>query len=74
MSEPKTNYYDMNNGKPKYAIGPVSIEFKNLLRARLSNANKNGLEDILNDIHEATLICRNDPNGLRAAVEFLKGE
>jgi hypothetical protein len=74
MSEDQANYYDTKNSKPKYAQRPVSKEYKDLFRARLKDASQDGLEDVLNDIHDATLICRNDPSGLRASVEFLKGK
>ncbi|APE04000.1 hypothetical protein BM526_18700 (plasmid) [Alteromonas mediterranea] len=57
----------------KYAQGKVSLEFKELLKAKLAGANTEAQFDVvLNEIHDAALECRNDPNGIRAAVELLK--
>ncbi|WP_338854007.1 hypothetical protein WE348_20475 (plasmid) [Alteromonas macleodii] len=57
----------------KYAQGEVSLEFKELLKAKLSEAKTEAqLDVVLNEIHDAALECRNDPNGLRAAVKLLK--
>ena len=57
----------------KYAQGKVSLEFKELLKAKLSKAKtESDLDVVLNEIDDAALECRNNPNGLRAAVELLK--
>lgn len=50
----------------RYPQGPVSVEFKDLLKERIKNAtDESKLKDILNGIHDAVLVCRNDPDGLR---------
>lgn len=58
---------------PRFAQGPVSAEFKKLLADRIDAvADNSQLEQLLDDIHDAALTCRNDPDGLRAAVKMLK--
>lgn len=58
----------------KYAQGVVSREFKELLKVKLAKAKTEAqLAVVLNEIHDAALECRNNPNGMRAAVELLKG-
>lgn len=58
----------------KYAQGDVSLEFKELLKAKLLKAKTDAdLDAVLNEIHDAALECRNNHNGLRAAVDLLKG-
>ena len=57
----------------KYAQGEVSLVFKELLKAKLTEAKTEAqLDVVLNEIHDAALECRNDPNGLRAAVKHLE--
>ncbi|WP_445769007.1 hypothetical protein [Rheinheimera sp.] len=57
----------------KYAQGEVSFEFKKLLKAKLKAAKtEQEFDQVLNEIHDATLECKNDPEGLRAAVKLLK--
>lgn len=57
----------------KYAQGEVSLEFKELLKAKLVKAKTEPqLDVVLNEIHDAALEGRNNPDGLRAAVELLK--
>ena len=57
----------------KYAQGEVSLEFKNLLKAKLLAVKTEAdMDAVLNEIHDAALECRNNPNGLGAAVELLK--
>ncbi len=61
--------------KIPYAQGPVSIELKALLKGRIKTAKTDEeINNLLNEIHDMTLTCRNDPDGLKAAVRFLKGE
>ena len=57
----------------KYAQGEVSFEFKNILKTKLKNARtEQDLDQVLNEIHDAALECKNNPDGLRAAVKLLK--
>lgn len=57
----------------KYAQGDVSLEFKSLLKAKLTAVKTDAeLEMVLNEIHDATLECRNSRDGLKAAVKLLK--
>ncbi|MGI2115630.1 hypothetical protein ACRWQL_00440 (plasmid) [Shewanella sp. HL-SH4] len=56
-----------------YAQGEVSFEFKNILKTKLKNARtEQDLDQVLNEIHDAALECKNNPDGLRAAVKLLK--
>jgi hypothetical protein len=57
----------------KYAQGAVSLEFKTLLRNRIEAVSSGeDMEQLLNDFHDAALTCKNDPDGLRAAVKMLE--
>ena len=61
--------------QPQYAQGPVSIEFKAVLKEKIQAATTDTkMDDLLNEIHDMTLVCRNDPDGLQAAVSFLRNE
>lgn len=56
----------------EYAQGAVSIEYKDAIKKRMKAVETEGdLDALLNDIHDATLTCRNATNGLKAAVEVL---
>ncbi|EGR4213357.1 hypothetical protein DDN60_12510 [Vibrio cholerae] len=57
----------------KYAQGEVSFEFKALVKQAVKSADSDEkLDSFMNVLHDAVLTARNDPDGLRAAVKFLK--
>lgn len=57
----------------KYAQGEVSFEFKALVKEAVKSADSDEkLDTFLNDLHDAVLTAKNDPDGLRAAVKFLE--
>lgn len=57
----------------KYAQGEVSFEFKALVKEAVKSADSDEkLNAFMNVLHDAVLTAKNDPDGLRAAVNFLK--
>jgi len=57
----------------KYAQGPVSQEFKQVVKQMVQSAKtEQELDAVLNHLHDATLECKNNPEGLKAAVVLLQ--
>jgi hypothetical protein len=51
----------------------VSFEFKKIVKAKFRAAkSEQDLDKLLNDLHDAVLEAKNNPDGLRAAVKILK--
>jgi hypothetical protein len=71
MTMEKKGHYIVG-GANQYAQGPISYEFKGVMRQRIDHAESEAdFEKFLNDMHDAMLICRNDRDGLQAAVKHL---
>jgi len=57
----------------KYAQGEVSFEFKKIVKTKFKAAkSEQELDQFLNELHDAVLEAKNEPDGLRAAVKILK--